>query len=188
MRDTAAYAHHYGMRVSGHVPAFMRAQDVVEQGYDEIQHINQLMLNFFVDDKTDTRTLQRFYLPAEKTAALDFDGKPVQDFIALLASHKTVIDPTLATFEFLHQRDGEMSPIVADIADHLPPDVQRGRRAAEHEHPRRRHGRALHEVVRQDGRIRRPCLPRRRAGRRRHRRAAGLHPAARTGTVRAAPA
>ena len=130
VRDTAAYAHHYGMRVSGHVPAFMRAQDVVEQGYDEIQHINQLMLNFFVDDKTDTRTLQRFYLPAEKTAALDFDGKPVQDFIALLASHKTVIDPTLATFEFLHQRDGEMSPIVADIADHLPPDVQRGRRAA----------------------------------------------------------
>jgi imidazolonepropionase-like amidohydrolase len=131
VRDTTAYAHQNGMRVSGHVPAFMRAQDVVEQGYDEIQHINQLMLNFFVDDTTDTRTLQRFYLPAEKTAALDFDGKPVQDFIALLASHKTVIDPTLATFEFLHQRDGEMSPIVADIADHLPPDVQRNRRAAE---------------------------------------------------------
>jgi hypothetical protein len=109
----------------------MRAQDVVEQGYDEIQHINQLMLNFFVDEKTDTRTLQRFYLPAEKTAGLDFDSKPVQDFIALLASHKTVIDPTLATFEFLHQRDGEMSPIVAGIAAHLPPDVQRGRRAAE---------------------------------------------------------
>ncbi len=131
VRDTAAYAHQNGMRVSGHVPAFMRAQDVVVQGYDEIQHINQLMLNFFVDDKTDTRTLQRFYLPAEKTADLDFDGQPVQDFIALLASHKTVIDPTLSTFEFLHQRDGEMSPIVADIADHLPPDVQRGRRAAE---------------------------------------------------------
>jgi hypothetical protein len=131
VRPVAAYAHHYGMRVSGHVPAFMRAQDVVEQGYDEVQHINQLLLNFFVDDKTDTRTLQRFYLPAEKTADLDFDSKPVQDFIALLVAHKTVIDPTLATFEFLHQRDGEMSPIVADIADHLPPDVQRGRRAAE---------------------------------------------------------
>jgi hypothetical protein len=131
VRDTAAYAHQNGMRVSGHVPAFMRAQDVVEQGYDEIQHINQLMLNFFVDEKTDTRTLQRFYLPAEKTADLDFNGKPVQDFIALLASHKTVIDPTLATFEFLHQRSGEMSPIVAAVADHLPPDVQRGRRVAE---------------------------------------------------------
>lgn len=131
LRDTAAYARSKGMRVSGHVPAFMRAQDVVEQGYDEIQHINQLLLNFFVDDKTDTRTLQRFYLPAEKTAALDFDSQPVQDFIKMLASKQTVIDPTLATFEFLHQRNGEMSPIVASVADHLPPDIQRNRRAAE---------------------------------------------------------
>ena len=127
----AAYAHHYGMRVSGHVPAFMRAQDAVLQGYDEIQHINQVLLNFFVDDKTDTRTLQRFYLPAEKTADLDFDSKPVQDFMALLVAHRTVLDPTLATFEFIHQRDGEMSPVVAAVADHLPPDVQRERRASE---------------------------------------------------------
>ena len=126
LRDTVAYAHSKGMRVSGHVPAFMRAQDVVDQGFDEIQHINQLMLNFFVDDKTDTRTLQRFYLVADKTADLDFDSKPVQDFIATLAKKQIAIDPTLATFEFLHQRDGELSPIVAGIEDHLPPDVQRG--------------------------------------------------------------
>ncbi|UOF16872.1 amidohydrolase family protein [Lysobacter capsici] len=129
--DTVAYAHSKGMRVSGHVPAFLRAQDVVDQGFDEIQHINQLMLNFFVDDKTDTRTLQRFYLVADKTADLDFDSKPVQDFIATLAKKQIAIDPTLATFEFLHQRDGELSPIVAGIEDHLPPDVQRGRRSAE---------------------------------------------------------
>ena len=129
LRDTAAYAHHKGLRVSGHVPAFMRAQDVVEQGYDEIQHINQVLLNFLVDDKTDTRTLQRFYLPAEKVADLDFDSQPVQDFIAMLAKKQIVIDPTLATFEFLRQRAGEMSPIVADVADHMPPDIQRGRAA-----------------------------------------------------------
>lgn len=135
LRDTVAYAHSKGMRVSGHVPAFLRAQDVVDQGFDEIQHINQLMLNFFVDDKTDTRTLQRFYLVADKTADLDLDSKPVRDFIATLASKQIAIDPTLATFEFLHQRDGELSPIVAGIEDHLPPDVQRGRRAAEMEIP-----------------------------------------------------
>jgi hypothetical protein len=131
LRDTAAYAHEKGLRVSGHVPAFMRAQDVVEQGYDEIQHINQVMLNFFVDDKTDTRTLQRFYLVADKTADLNFDSKPVQDFIAMLAKKQIVIDPTLATFEFLHQRPGELSPIVAGVVDHLPPDVQRARRVGE---------------------------------------------------------
>lgn len=131
LKDTVAYAHSRGMRVSGHVPAFMRAQDVVDDGFDEIQHINQLMLNFFVDEKTDTRTLARFYLVADKTDGLDLDSQPVQDFIGTLAKKQVVIDPTLATFEFLHQREGEMSPIVADVADHLPPDIQRGRRAAE---------------------------------------------------------
>lgn len=131
LRDTAAYAHQRGLRVSGHVPAFMRAQDAVDQGYDEIQHINQLMLNFFVTPETDTRTLERFYLVAKKTAGLDFDSKPVQDFIALLAKKQIVVDPTLATFEFLHQRQGELSPIVADVAGHLPPDIQRSRRVGE---------------------------------------------------------
>ena len=131
LRDTAAYAHQRGLRVSGHIPAFMRAQDAVDQGYDEIQHINQLMLNFFVTPETDTRTLERFYLVAKKTAGLDFDSKPVQDFIALLVKKQIVVDPTLATFEFLHQRQGELSPIVADVADHLPPDIQRSRRVGE---------------------------------------------------------
>lgn len=107
----------------------------MEQGYDEIQHINQVLLNFFVTPETDTRTLERFYLVAKKTAGLDFDSKPVQDFIAMLARKQIVIDPTLATFEFLHQRDGELSPIVADVAGHLPPDIQRSRRAAEMDIP-----------------------------------------------------
>jgi len=135
LRDTAAYAHQRGLRVSGHIPAFMRAQDAVDQGYDEIQHINQVMLNFFVTPETDTRTLERFYLVAKKTAGLDFDSKPVQDFIALLAKKQIVIDPTLATFEFIHQREGELSPIVADVADHLPPDIQRSRRVGEMDIP-----------------------------------------------------
>ena len=133
--ETTAYAHHRGLRVSGHIPAFLTAHEAVEQGYDEIQHINQVLLNFFVTPETDTRTLERFYLVAKKTAGLDFDSKPVQDFIAMLAQKQIVIDPTLATFEFLHQRDGELSPIVADVADHLPPDIQRSRRAAEMDIP-----------------------------------------------------
>jgi len=135
LRDTAAYAHQRGLRVSGHIPAFLRAEEAVEQGYDEIQHINQVMLNFFVTPETDTRTLERFYLVAKKTADLDFDSKPVQDYIAMLAKKQIVIDPTLATFEFIHKRDGEQSPIIADVADHLPPDIQRSRKAAEMDIP-----------------------------------------------------
>ncbi len=132
---TVAYAHEKGLRVSGHVPVFLRAQDAVDAGFDELQHINQLMLNFLVKPDTDTRTLERFYLPARETAGLDLDAKPVQDFIASLASKQVVIDPTLATFEFLHVRDGELSPIFTQIVDHVPPDVQRSRRAAEMDIP-----------------------------------------------------
>jgi hypothetical protein len=124
--ETTAYAHSKGMRVSGHIPVYLRAQDAVEDGYDEIQHINQVLLNFLVTDKTDTRTPERFYLPAEKVAGLDFDSKPVQDFITLLVRHKTVIDPTLTTFDFIRQRDGTLSQAFAAVADHMPPDVRRG--------------------------------------------------------------
>jgi len=119
------YAHARGMRVSGHIPAFMRAEQAVLGGYDEIQHINQVLLNFLVNDKTDTRTLERFYLPAEKVGTLDFDGKAVQDFIALLAQRRIVVDPTLATFNFVRQRDGVLSQEFAAVADHVPPDVRR---------------------------------------------------------------
>lgn len=126
LRDTIAYAHSRGMRVSGHIPVFLRAQDAVEDGYDEIQHINQVLLNFLVTPTTDTRTLERFRLPAEKVADLDFDSKPVQDFIAFLVAHHTDIDPTLTAFDFIQQRDGQMSPAYAAIADHMPIDFQRG--------------------------------------------------------------
>ena len=124
--QTTAYAHGKGMRVSGHIPVYLRAQQAVEQGYDEIQHINQVLLNFLVDDKTDTRTLLRFQLPAEKVADLDFDSKAVQDYLAFLVRHKTVIDPTLTTFDFIRQKDGDMSLAYSVIADHMPPDVKRG--------------------------------------------------------------
>ena len=125
VRETVEYAHGRGMRVSGHVPAFMRASEAVEQGFDELQHINQLMLNFLVKPDTDTRTLERFRLPAELVDGLDFDSAAVRDFIALLAGRQTVVDPTLATFDFMQQKDGEMAPAYAAVADHLPPVVRR---------------------------------------------------------------
>jgi hypothetical protein len=126
LKDTVAYAHSRGLRVSGHIPAGLRAFEALDAGYDEIQHINQLMLNFLATPQTETRTLERFILPAEKTAALDFDSRPVKDFIARLAKQKTVIDPTLATFAFLKQKDGDLNTPFAAVASHMPPDVQRG--------------------------------------------------------------
>jgi cytosine/adenosine deaminase-related metal-dependent hydrolase len=131
LKETIAYAHSRGMRVSGHIPAFLRAQDAIDAGYDEIQHINQVLLNFLVTPETDTRDLSRFILPAEKVADLDFDSKPVQDFIAQLVEKQISIDPTLSTFDFIRHRDGTLSQVFGGVADHFPPDRRRSLFAAE---------------------------------------------------------
>ena len=123
--DTTAYAHARGLRVSGHVPAFMRAAEVVEMGYDELQHINQVFLNFLSKPDTDSRTLARFYLVAEGAAGLDLDSKPVQDFVALLKSRGTTVDPTLTAFTFIGYRQGEVDPAFAPVVNRLPSAVQR---------------------------------------------------------------
>jgi imidazolonepropionase-like amidohydrolase len=127
VQETAAYAHQRGLRVSGHVPAFMRSDEAIRAGYDEIQHINQLMLAFFVGPKDDTRTLQRFYLLAEHADTLDLSSKPVTDLVELMKQHGTTLDTTLATFEgSFTQRQGQLNPTYAAVADHVPVAVQRG--------------------------------------------------------------
>ena len=118
--------HEKGLRVSGHVPAFMTARQFVEAGADEIQHINMLFLNFFFDEVKDTRTPARFIAVAERGATLDLNSLPVQAFLRLLKDHNTVIDPTLTAFEGMFvDRPGKMSVSYAAIADRLPPQVRR---------------------------------------------------------------
>jgi imidazolonepropionase-like amidohydrolase len=120
------HAHERGLRVSGHVPAFMRAEEAVRAGYDELQHANFLFLNFFEDVK-DTRTPTRFTAVAERAATLDVASPEARAFIELLRERKIVVDPTLALFEQMFTaRKGTMSPGYAAIADRLPPQVRRG--------------------------------------------------------------
>ncbi len=122
----AAYAKERGVRVSGHIPAFMRAEQAVRAGFDEIQHINQVMLNFLVKDEDDTRTLLRFYLVGDNANQIDLDGKPVKDFIQLMVERKTAVDVTMATFEyFFLQRQGAPNPTFKTVADHVPPIIRR---------------------------------------------------------------
>jgi len=120
-------AHAKGLRVSGHVPAFMTAQQFVEAGADEIQHVNFLFLNFFFDEVKDTRTPQRFIAVAERAATLDLNSERVHSFVQLLKNRNVVVDPTLTVFEGLFtDRPGKVSASYAAIADRLPPQVRRG--------------------------------------------------------------
>lgn len=119
------YAHERGLRVSGHIPAGMRAEDAVDAGYDEIQHINMLMLNFMPDVK-DTRTPARFTEPAKRGADLDLNSPEVRAFIEKLRAKHIVVDPTVAGFEGMFTaRAGVVSPPYAMVADRFPPQVRR---------------------------------------------------------------
>jgi imidazolonepropionase-like amidohydrolase len=123
----AAEAHRLGMRVSGHVPAFMTMQQAVERGYDEVQHANFWFLNFLFDTVKDTRTPDRFIAVAQHAAELDLNSERVRAFVKLLQDHRTVVDPTVNAFgEMFLGRPGVMSPPLAEIADRLPPQVRRG--------------------------------------------------------------
>ena len=121
-----AEAHKLGMRVSGHIPATMIAEQAIRAGFDEVQHINMVFLNFMPDVK-ETRTPARFIEPAKRSAGIDVKSKAVQDFIALLKEHKTVIDPTLVAFEgMVTGREGKPDPSFASVIDRLPANVRRG--------------------------------------------------------------
>lgn len=119
------YAHERGLRVSGHIPAGMRAEQAVDAGFDEIQHANMLFLNF-MPDVTDTRTPARFTEVAKRGADLDLQSSEVRAFIAKLRERNIVVDPTLATFEELFlARAGQMVPTYAMVAHRFPPQVRR---------------------------------------------------------------
>ncbi|HWC65133.1 MAG TPA: amidohydrolase family protein, partial [Thermoanaerobaculia bacterium] len=122
----AKLAHEHGMRVSGHVPAFMTAEQFVREGSDEIQHINFLFLNFLFDTVKDTRTPARFTSVAEHGVEIDPSQERVKKFLDLLKTHGTVIDPTLVAFETMFVgKKGSVSPSYAPIASRMPPQVQR---------------------------------------------------------------
>ena len=122
----AEAVHEHGLRLSGHIPAFMTAEEAVRAGFDEIQHANMLFLNF-LGDTLDTRTPLRFTQVARHGAELDLSSDSVRAFLDLLEERDVVVDPTVSIFESMFtSRPGRVSPQLAPVADRLPPQVRRG--------------------------------------------------------------
>jgi len=118
-------SHAKGMRVSGHIPNGMSAEQAVRAGFDEITHANFLLLNFL--EGVDTRTPERFHAIGERASEIDLQSDRVKAFLKLLKEKGTVSDPTLVTFEGMFtDRVGVVSRTFAPVAERLPPTVQRG--------------------------------------------------------------
>jgi hypothetical protein len=123
----AAEAHRLGLHVHGHVPAGMRPLDAVHAGYDEVTHINFIMMQAMPQAVVDkANTAARIEGPARYAKDVDLDAPAMKAFYAELAARHTIIDPTLTVFEPLMTSDGTaLSPEYAPYADVAPAAVAR---------------------------------------------------------------
>ena len=120
-------AHQRGLRVSGHVPFGMTAEQMVRAGADELQHANFLFLNFLTDSAVDTRTPERFTTVARRAASVDLRSEAMQRFISLLKERDVVVDPTLNVFEVLFtSKAGTLDQASMPVATRMPPVARRG--------------------------------------------------------------
>jgi len=109
-------AHARGMTVTGHIPNGMTAIDGVNDGMDQINHI-QYEVPYFAhpvlgaDGKPD-RT---------KPPVLDLDGPKARELIAVLKAHHSILDPTMVVFEtFMNTVPlNQLEPGL----DHVPPQL-----------------------------------------------------------------
>lgn len=129
-------AHGHGMRVSGHVPAFMSARQFIENGADEIQHFNFIELNFLFPEVQETRNRDRFIKVAERAREFTPDQPQVREFIDFLKQHHTVLDPTINIFEGLFCGDpSAITPGLEQIVPRFPAQIRRSMRSGALEVP-----------------------------------------------------
>jgi hypothetical protein len=128
IKPGAAEAHRLGLHVHGHIPAGMRPLDAVRAGYDEITHINFIMMQAMPQEVVDkANTAARLEGPAKYGKDVDLDSPAMRAFYSELSKRKTIVDPTLTVWEPLMTSDGtSISPEYAPFADIAPPAVARG--------------------------------------------------------------
>jgi imidazolonepropionase-like amidohydrolase len=125
----AAEAHRLGLRVSGHVPAFMSPDRAIADGFDEINHLNQLVLGWILQPEEDTRTPLRLTAIGERAHAIDLDNARVKRTLDLMRDHGTALDTTAVILERLMlSRAGQVADGDAPYLDHMPIGYQRYRR------------------------------------------------------------
>lgn len=127
VKPMAALAHSMGMGVTGHIPAFTTPDAMIDAGYNEIAHVNQLLLGWVLAPGEDTRTTLRLTaLP--RAADLDLDSAPVQATIAHMQREHIAVDTTAVILEqLMMSRAGEDPPSFSAVMDHYPVGLRRER-------------------------------------------------------------
>ena len=110
LKVVTAEAHRLGMTVTGHIPFGMNAIQGIEDGMDQINHVEYLT-RVMVDPKSQT---------------IDPDAPNVKKVIKLLLEHHIVVDDTLALMEvILHPLDHPLSGFEPGIL-RVAPELKEG--------------------------------------------------------------
>jgi hypothetical protein len=128
VKPMADLAHQLGLHVHGHIPHGMRPLDAVHDGYDEITHINFVMMQAMPDDVVQkSNTVARIMGTAKYAADVDLHSKAMTAYLDELAERHIVVDPTLVVLEAtLVPDNGTYPPADAPYADTLPSQFSRG--------------------------------------------------------------
>ncbi len=123
----AAEAHKQGLHVHGHIPVGMRTLDAINAGYDEVTHINWIVMQAMPDEVINVSNgIMRFEGPGRYAKDLDINGKPINDLISTMAAKGIYSDPTMVAFESLYvPENGDLSPSYAPFVGTLPPSTER---------------------------------------------------------------
>lgn len=128
VKPIADEAKRFGMGVTGHVPAFSSPDRVIGDGYNDIAHINQLMLGWILGSEEDTRTPLRLTGMA-RSKDIDLNSERVQKTVWLMRQNKVALDTTAMTLERLMlSRAGQVQEGDAPYLDHVPIGYQRYRK------------------------------------------------------------
>lgn len=127
MLNTIAEAHRLGLHVHGHIPQGMRPLDAIEAGYDEITHINWVMMQAMPDAViAASNGIARFEGPGRYGKDVDLNGPVMSEMIRTMAARKIANDPTAVAFEGLYVPDnGEVGGAYVPFMGTLPPAVER---------------------------------------------------------------
>jgi imidazolonepropionase-like amidohydrolase len=123
-----AEAHKLGLHVHGHIPQGIRPLDAINAGYDEITHINWIIMQAMPDSVIAVDNgIARFEGPGRYGKDVDLNGEQLTKIVSTMAAKGIYSDPTMVAFESLYvPENGDLSPSYAPFVGSLPPTIERG--------------------------------------------------------------
>jgi len=126
-----AEAHKLGLHVHGHIPAGIRTTQAIADGYDEVTHINWVIMQAAPDSMLPVDNgIARFEGPGRFGKDVDLNGPAMNLIVGTMAKKHIYSDPTMVAFESLYVPDnGDLDPSYAPFVGTLPPATERGFRS-----------------------------------------------------------